>query len=268
MFTVLLLCLLTPIAHSSVLLERKLFDPFIVCHNPPPPSHTYPDGYSERDYRTTMELCSAANGRRDKNMGCFCSSATSMLDCDAALANPALAAATGTAAPYWYWGETEGNLGILGDYCNTACYCEDEVIARSARGRINRDAGLDRVLDNHHSRPHDHHTRPQLSNPSDAASNRATPFTKQCGNTCWSNADCAGKANGCTCKTQSEQYVPGKGTTTFVAACIISLGGKREEQIPCPCNSTYVSNACCSASDGVVQEPEHFRLGELRLAET
>ena len=265
MFTFFLLCLLTPVAHTSVLVERKKFDPFIVCHNPPPPAGTYPDGYSGRNYRSTMELCSAANGRRGKNMGCFCDSASSDLECDPALADLALVAATATAAAPWYWGETQGNLGILGDYCNTACYCEDEVIARSARTRINRDAGLDRVLDNHHTRPHNQHTRPQSSDPSGTTSNRATSFTKQCGNTCLSNADCEGKVNGCTCKTQSEQYVPGQGTATFVAACIISLGGKREEQRPCPCNSTYVSNACCSAPDGIVQEPEHFKMGELRL---
>ena len=84
----------------------------------------------------------------------------------------------------------------------------------------------------------------------------------QCGNSCSTNANCTG-GNGCTCKTQSQSYQPGAGTVAFAAACIISLGGKRDEPVPCPCNGTYVSHACCRVQDGMVWEREEFKLGEL-----
>lgn len=29
---------------------------------------------------------------------------------------------------------------------------------------------------------------------------------------------------------------------------------------PCLCNSTYISEACCDAADGLVYEPPHFEL--------
>ena len=46
------------------------------------------------------------------------------------------------------------------------------------------------------------------------------------------------------------------------------LGGRDLEQsflldLECPCNSTYVSQACCRSETGLVWEPEHLKLGEL-----
>lgn len=86
----------------------------------------------------------------------------------------------------------------------------------------------------------------------------------QCGNSCTTNKDCntSGKSS-CMCSAQSEQYQPGSGTVAFVAACIISMSGKREESMPCPCNGSYVSHGCCGSEDGVVWEAEEFKLGEL-----
>ena len=55
---------------------------------------------------------------------------------------------------------------------------------------------------------------------------------------------------------------------TFVAACIISLSGKREESRPCPCNATYVSHTCCDVEDGLVWEAGKFKLGELLVRES
>jgi len=72
-----------------------------------------------------------------------------------------------------------------------------------------------------------------------------------------------GGTSSCMCSAQSEQYQPGSGTVAFVAACIISLSGKREEGRPCPCNGTYVSYACCGAEAGLVWEAGDFKLGEL-----
>ena len=80
------------------------------------------------------------------------------------------------------------------------------------------------------------------------------------------------------CSVRSEQYLPGKGTVAFLAGCIISMvaagNGKKNPRglmgvdgdgggRACPCNSTYVSLACCAAGDGVVWEGEGYKLGEL-----
>ena len=89
-------------------------------------------------------------------------------------------------------------------------------------------------------------------------------YNNQCGNNCTTNQDCtAGGAKGCLCSTQSEQYQPGKGMVMFVAACVVSLGGKRDGGRPCPCNGTYVSYGCCGVEDGMVWEGAEFKLGEL-----
>jgi hypothetical protein len=39
-----------------------------------------------------------------------------------------------------------------------------------------------------------------------------------------------------------------------------------EEPIPspCPCNTTYVSQACCDGHDGMIWEAPELKLGELR----
>ena len=97
----------------------------------------------------------------------------------------------------------------------------------------------------------------------------------QCGNNCTSNDDCeapassagvggiAEKGSNCTCRAQSSQYQPGPGTVAFVAACLIDMatGGKREESLPCPCNSTYVSHGCCGAKNGWISEAPAYKLG-------
>ena len=57
--------------------------------------------------------------------------------------------------------------------------------------------------------------------------------------------------------------LPGKGSVMFVAACIVSVGGYREKQKSRSCNETYVSDACCAATDGIEHEPDHLKLGEL-----
>ena len=99
--------------------------------------------------------------------------------------------------------------------------------------------------------PDPHNQKPQIDH-------------EQCGNSCASNSDCSvGQNKSCICSTQSEQYQPSAGTVAFVAACIMSLSGKRAESAPCPCNSTYVSHACCVSEDGNVWEAGKFKLGEL-----
>lgn len=35
--------------------------------------------------------------------------------------------------------------------------------------------------------------------------------------------------------------------------------------VPCPCNCTYVSNACCGSTTGIIYEPPQMRLGAIRM---
>lgn len=255
--TLLFVCLLTPMARASTLLERKIYDPYIVCANPPPPIYSFPAGYSFFDYPNTLDLCSAANGLRGRNVGCFCSNPHDEVHCDSDRADPTLAGTTLSSSQNGTLIHVESFL----DFCNIACYCADAKSAARARTRPYRHAsGLDRVL-NARPSPYNHN-----SPPSDAATSPES-FSTQCATNCTKNADCAGGENGCTCKTQSEQYVPGKGMVMFTAACIISLGGKREEQRPCPCNETYVSHACCGSPDGIVQESSQLKLGEVLVTD-
>ena len=255
MFTILLHLLFATNAHASSLLERKIFDPYIICHNPPPPAYAFPPGYSGQDYPNSRDLCSAANGRRGSNVGCFCSSPFSELHCD-----PKLADATLSEATTRHWNRTNDHRESFADFCYDACYCADTKSAAIAHDSLQRNSELNRVLNGQYD------PFPFTNPPSDEVT-RPVSLRNQCGSNCSSNADCAGLENGCACKTQNEQYVPGKGTVIFAAACTISLGGKREKQRPCPCNETYVSHACCGATGGIVQEPEQFKLGELLVVD-
>ena len=243
-----ILSILTAVAYTSSLIERKIYDPYIVCHNPPPPVYALPAGYLAQDYRTSMDLCSAANGQRN-NVGCFCSSSRSDLHCGEDLGDPILAKATTD----WF-DRTNDHTATLQEFCDIACYCSDPISAGLARSSMQRNSPLNRIL-NHNN------TQTFIGRIGESDTEMAS--NSHCGNTCMNQADCAGGHDGCTCKTQSEQYVPGKGMVMFAAACMISLGGKREEQSPCPCNSTYVSQSCCDATDGIVQEPGHLKLGEV-----
>ena len=102
--------------------------------------------------------------------------------------------------------------------------------------------------------------------------NHVSGWQNQCGNNCTSAKECivpVGENNTCTCQAYSSQYQPGAGTVAFVAACLVTLGGsggKREEKMPCPCNSTYVSHGCCDVLDGLVWETSKSNLGSLLSA--
>ena len=243
-----LISILTAVAYTSPLIERKMHDPYIVCHDPPPPAYALPLGY--RTYQSSMDLCSAANGERGHNVGCFCSTSRGKLHCDSNV-DPRLALAT----TEWF-NRTNDHYASLMEFCDVACYCSDAASARLARESSQRNS-LNRV-----SHPWPNPTATYIGSTNDTLDAEMVD-NNQCGSDCSTQADCAGGPDGCLCKTQSEQYVPTKGMVMFAAACMISLGGKRAETSPCPCNGTYVSHTCCDAVDGIVQEPEHFKLGEL-----
>ena len=99
-----------------------------------------------------------------------------------------------------------------------------------------------------------------------------SPGTECSATACSVGDACSG--DNCTCQVTKAQYVPGAGSTKYYAECgsPFSSGSgsnrrlmrRHEEDLAyCPCNSTYISEKCCSAKDGLVWEAPEFKLGEL-----
>ena len=121
-----------------------------------------------------------------------------------------------------------------------------------------------------------------------AADAWASSYASLCGQDCTSLNACPGNA-GCRCIAQAWQspgsryytgtcklpYASGDGrelnevelnapapansTITFEGTTLASL-----TDAACPCNCTYVSNACCSSASGIVHEVPTLKLGALR----
>ena len=114
---------------------------------------------------------------------------------------------------------------------------------------------------------------------------------EQCSDTCSNYNSCS--SNSCECRavrtfSAGEHFYKGiclkSDITNLVGVFLLSAGGfgtggsvinslggkiKREEQevkwelMGCPCNTTYVSEACCSAPEGLVWEAPELKLGIL-----
>ena len=267
------------------------YDPYISCWDRPPTSNNgLPAGYSQSSYPNNLLLCSAAHGSLYGNVGCFCTSSGATVVCRQALADSVLWSAVVT------WNDDDDDdveSYTFPNYCMISCECLTESEAQAEhQGNINwYDPAYEHLVSMGSltsSNPSEAPSDIESASDDDTASSilrggdvnqtghqagEKSPYQgvhtpqvahDQCGNPCTSNRDCSvGQNQSCICSTQSEQYQPGTGTIAFVAACIISLSGKRAESKPCPCNSTYVSHTCCRSEDGLVWEPEEFKLGEL-----
>ncbi|KAI9720511.1 MAG: hypothetical protein M1828_005682 [Chrysothrix sp. TS-e1954] len=91
-----------------------------------------------------------------------------------------------------------------------------------------------------------------------------------CNGTCTAGQDCGAQADTCICKVVSSTYIPRLGIEKYLAECSLPLLGKRDMETieaPCPCNTSYVSHACCDTRDGWVWESEDRKLGELLEAD-
>ena len=269
--------------------EKKYVDPYITCpgNNVPDNAHGLPSGYDRDHYFNVMQLCSGLNGN-SRNVGCVCANSNEhSFRCHPGIADPLLFHAVIT-----------HSLKPFPTFCADSCFCTDTESAA-----LNRSGGYDRDYytgeihedeNNNYWDPNnaDYNIHPTTDdseggyrqipgnptngwegedalNSTDPVPTKVAVAHDQCWKNCTSNADCsAGGEKGCMCTTHKEQYQPGSGTVAFLAACIISIsgaGGKREEMRPCPCNATYVSQACCAAADGLVWEEPHFKLGELEV---
>lgn len=89
---------------------------------------------------------------------------------------------------------------------------------------------------------------------------------------CRDHASCAnaGKRGGCAddliCQVESTASAVFSTEGTCTSASTLQPGWKRDlDDMACPCNSTYVSKACCGIENGLVHEPTSAKLGELEL---
>lgn len=248
----------------------QMFDPYMICNDatvlPPPPPGRPP-------FLDHLSLCSTVHGVPGMNMGCFCDHPYGQVQCVEAMGDPYLWSATTILVD----AESRQRTWVtLYDLCLNVCYCSSAAKGRAARnetGRLQKShsslvsetaenrSSVERVSGN---------TIPSSSSKSHQGTDVQLEQSKlqdlhqmTCGTNCSSNRDCQGGADGCNCKIQEETYIMGKGTVAFLASCMISLGGKREEGSPCPCNTSYVSHACCGVESGIIWEDESFKLGEL-----
>ena len=92
-----------------------------------------------------------------------------------------------------------------------------------------------------------------------------------CNGTCTIGEQCgdeSGATEDCGCKVVSSTYNYRLATEFYTATCMsLSLLTKRglddALDAACPCNTSYVSHACCEARDGRVWEDASLKLGEL-----
>jgi hypothetical protein len=159
----------------------------------------------------------------------------------------------------------------LGSYCQAACQCPPlagnmlEMIrleAELARQKSDPSGGAE-ILD---------------ENLKDSSSNLGFSSGSACSSgqcqsdTC--SVDCRGpricheaRAAGCAVNRCRANQLPQDSRSSFAAwgSCVqtfaSSIGGR--DVLPCACNSTYVSLACCGSDDGEVWEDERFALGRL-----
>ena len=286
--------------NASHLVPRKsrsseAYDPYIICEgNGPNHDEGLPYAYSLEDYQYNLDLCSAAHGVPSHNVGCACSQARGNVRCEESLADPHLWNAVyrssdpldiddavdrgfaNGAMPFW-------------EHCWANCLCVDEQEAYESESNGSlavsvlhrfREEALARERNNPSSVVHWNPLAmatfgaASLEGASQAQGQPA--IQSHCGMNCSTDQDCtdpvsagsreaASRGSNCSCRTQSSQYQPGSGTVAYVAACLIDMatGGKRDEEWPCPCNSSYVSHGCCRAKDGLVWEALEYRLGEL-----
>lgn len=166
------------------------------------------------------------------------------------------------------------------DLCSQQyCYCTTEEMANEwtfagLRGDVNFIYG-----------PYDHFGSrwPQGVMPVAAGAQNATiagttaDTMGTCGGNCTTQADCSAEGvAGCGCLATSETVGSSLSDVVYTAACQVSsnvgvdtIGGaggrikRQREHIACPCNVTYVSQACCDAADGRVWESPEAKLGVL-----
>lgn len=267
------------------------YDPFIICEmEGPSHSEGLPLAYNEQVYAELLTLCSSAHGARE-NVGCFCSTDGGQVHCDHNLADDALWTADynpevrEVLRHFEDLGFARGHVDFP-QLCQNGCDC---VPPRDAdawfAARFDGDdwnalvgiEGLQKPPNQPAASGNTFGAGSLIGNGQSSNGDQRGGQQHQCGKNCSSAQDCSafqavGQESGdgtCTCQAHSSQYQPQSSTVAFLATCLTMLGsgggGKREEQLPCPCNSTYVSHSCCESPDGIVWEPSSMKLGFLAV---
>jgi hypothetical protein len=189
-------------------------------------------------------------------MGCQCQQFLGFAECLWRLSDPDL-----YAVPW------------LLELCRDNCGCIDKPsYSESDRSDITQPRYRGHVSHRYSSTPWDYSDNEDSSISGEDLVSRLGSLTfssRQCYGECSAEyLGCGDLAEGCRCVGRPKNH------GYHVIGCRIpwlsSHNGKRELALDpdegCLCNSTYISHACCEASDGLVFEPPHLKLGELETS--
>ena len=248
-------------------------DDYIVCmgHAPETGIGLYPPERDNLDYYNIYQLCSAAHGHQ-YNMGCLCPGPGPLVNPECSIANGADSIlfnyrmpATSLVGAGMYW---------LRSTCQSSCTClspddseafreepleeqkREEEDASDPYADLTASGGSPRVFAGKIPA-----YWPSPGGVSSAnSSGQCTDFQA-----CYSVGDNC--SDSCLCRITSSTVDTKNRQLLYAAACSLplSLSGKREAASPCPCNTTYVSHACCDARHtcGIVHEPLEMKMGEM-----
>jgi hypothetical protein len=91
----------------------------------------------------------------------------------------------------------------------------------------------------------------------------------KCQGKCSNSYSSCGSDPSCRCKANPTNGFGVGNTALYLSTCIpaeVNTGGKVKRQIvnlPCPCNTSYVSQACCGSQQGLVWESPELMMGIL-----
>ncbi|KAI9719481.1 MAG: hypothetical protein M1828_006188 [Chrysothrix sp. TS-e1954] len=240
-------------------------DNSIVCVGAVPAANVgWPTGLSPDDFADNMDLC-AATQQMPRNAGCKCSSPGGAVDCSSAnggddtLLNTRLRSHAFAGLRYTFK-----------TWCQSKCLCLNAEDGGEFHGQTNE--AQDHEVQSS-QQTEDPYSRPDAPLPgtlrgyhvtAPPSSVNGTTAADICGESCTSEEDCSTDGE-CFCATTSSTYEPSSGTLLYSSMCQVGFPSNRDEPVPCPCNSTYVSHACCGET--MVWEPEEFKLGELAKEE-
>ncbi|KAI9725204.1 MAG: hypothetical protein M1828_003385 [Chrysothrix sp. TS-e1954] len=265
-------------------------DQYIVCLGPPPPIIAgWPAFRYRADYKDNYQLCATAAGR-PHHLGCFCGGPAGPPSCglefgaDAILLNSPL--------NFRY---ANGFTTFL-DWCKAHCLCmsqelhdlgtRHQQLASSLSTPDLRDYWKNTTLDNPDAGSLSFvggdgsaSTRVDLTgntaggstgndNPVSVGVDAVEHFLDACpaNQTCYTQTDCPNRGS-CACSIVSGSYLPRLNQMVYNRGCLSpELSVKRAEAMPCACNGTYVSHACCNTEEGLVWERPEMKLGELAEA--
>lgn len=240
-------------------------DPYIMCLGAPPsPLAGWPPYRPFSSYVSNQQLCAAVGGAQ-YHLGCDCATAGGPVLCSLAHGGD-YTLFTARMNPNF----ADGHDTFKG-FCLDSCICRDAwtgtdfqqyTPAQQAATRFDESVPSAHTFING-TLPND----PFGNLPAEVGSSGTVPdgtdveMVDLCNQPCTTGTMC--HATGCLCRVTGAQWMPSVGQIEYKASCTHSLLDKRGELAPCPCNSTYVSHACCDARDGMVWEDQRLKLGEL-----